>query len=41
MEKRALLLIDAAVNLVLGVVLVAYSPRLVDFLGLPQTAQSF
>jgi hypothetical protein len=41
MEKRALLLIDAAVNLVLGVVLVAYSPRLADFLGLPQTAQSF
>jgi hypothetical protein len=41
MENRTLLLVDAAVNLILGILLLAYSPDLVRVLGLPQTAQFF
>ena len=35
------LLIDASINLILGVLLLAYSPKLVDFLGVPNTDNFF
>ena len=42
MKKRnALLLIDAGVNLILGLLLIAYSTRLAEILGVPITEQAF
>lgn len=37
----ALLLLDAAINLALGVLLVAFPAAIVDFLGLPQAIPPF
>ena len=38
---KLLLLIDAIINLFLGVVLLAYSEFMIDMLGLPETGQKF
>jgi len=35
MNKKITLLIDAFINLILGVLLLAYSPKIVNFLGVP------
>jgi hypothetical protein len=41
MKKRITLLIDAAINLVLGILLLAFSPGLAHFLGIPPAQDSF
>jgi hypothetical protein len=41
MEERTLLVIDALVNLILGVLLLAFPRGLVEFLGLPPAASPF
>jgi uncharacterized membrane-anchored protein YitT (DUF2179 family) len=41
MTRNPVLLIDALINLLLGVLLLAFSHDLVKLLGLPQTEQSF
>ena len=41
MKRSALLMADAIINLVLGVLLLFFPPALVRLLGLPQTEQSF
>ncbi len=39
--KKTTLLIDASINFILGVLLLAYSPKLVKFLGVPYSDSSF
>lgn len=41
MNKKITLLIDAFINLILGVLLLAYSPKIVEFLGVPYSANYF
>jgi hypothetical protein len=41
MKQSKVLLVDAAINLVLGVLLVTYPPVIVAFLGVPTAAQRF
>lgn len=41
MRRSHVLLVDAAINLVLGVLLLCFSPGLVRFLGVPPTGQNF
>ena len=41
MKRSALLMADAIINLVLGVLLLFFPPALVRLLGMPQTGQSF
>lgn len=41
MNKRTTLLIDASINFILGVLLLAYSPNLVDLLGMPECDNFF
>lgn len=41
MNKRTTLLIDASINFILGVLLLAYSPKLVDLLGMPECDNFF
>ena len=41
MTRKITLLIDAIINLVLGVLLLAFSPKLVNFLGVPFTDNFF
>jgi hypothetical protein len=40
-QRKNLILIDAAINLFLGVVLLAYSEPVIDFFGLPETKLNF
>jgi hypothetical protein len=39
--KNPTLLVDAAVNLVLGILLLAFNPGLADFLGVPPSSTNF
>jgi hypothetical protein len=39
--KRLTLLVDAFINLLLGVLLLAFSPKIVYFLGIPSTDNNF
>jgi hypothetical protein len=39
--RRYLLLFDATINLILGILLIFYSTKLADFLGVPQTSDYF
>jgi len=39
--KKPTLLVDATVNLVLGILLLAFSPGLANFLGVPQSSTNF
>ena len=41
MKKHPLLLLDAIINLLLGVLLIIFPRPLVDFLGIPDTISSF
>ena len=41
MKKKYLLLADALINLVLGILLLLYSPSLAVFLGMPPAANTF
>ena len=41
MSRNPVLLIDALINLILGVALLAFRPGLVEALGVPQTEHSF
>jgi len=41
MQRAALLTIDAVINLLLGVLLIAFSDGLVDLLGVPPAAHGF
>lgn len=41
MRPNFILLIDAIINLLLGILLLAFPSQLVESLGLPQSAQSF
>jgi hypothetical protein len=41
MKYRITLLIDASINFILAVLLLAYSPRLVEMLGVPPSENSF
>ena len=41
MSKKVTLSIDAFINLVLGILLLAYSPPIVEFLGVPSTQDIF
>ena len=41
MNKKITLLIDAAINLLLGILLLAFSPGVVDLLGVPPSDNSF
>jgi hypothetical protein len=41
MFRNPVLLIDALINLILGIVLLAFRPSLAEALGVPQTEQSF
>ena len=41
MNKKITLLTDAFINFILGVLLLAYSPRLVNFLGVPYSDNFF
>lgn len=41
MGRRTILLIDAIINLVLGILLVSFLPGVVKFLGVPMVAQPF
>lgn len=41
MKNKIILLIDASINLVLGVLLLAFSPGLIRFLGMPATDNFF
>jgi hypothetical protein len=39
--SKAILIVDAAINLILGFLLLIFSPRIVQLLGVPTTEQSF
>jgi hypothetical protein len=39
--ERSVLIVDAAINLVLGLLLIAFPQRVVDLLGVPTVEQSF
>ncbi len=39
--RKTLLIIDCVVNLILGLLLIAYSPRLANFLGVPIVESPF
>lgn len=39
--SKAILIVDAAINLILGFLLLIFSPRIVQLLGVPATEQSF
>ena len=41
MNKKTTLLIDASINFILAILLLAFSPALVNFLGVPDTDNSF
>jgi len=41
MKKKITLLIDAFINLILGILLLAYSPKLVSILGVPSSDNFF
>jgi hypothetical protein len=41
MNKKTTLLIDASINFILGVFLLAYSPTIVNFLGMPECDNFF
>ncbi len=41
MNKKTTLLIDASINFILAVLLLAFSPALVNFLGVPDAENSF
>ncbi len=38
---KAILIIDAVINFVLGILLLLFSPRIVDFLGVPSSTSAF
>jgi hypothetical protein len=39
--SKAILIVDAAINLILGFLLLIFSPQVVQLLGVPATEQSF
>jgi hypothetical protein len=39
--SKAILIVDAAINLILGFLLLIFSPRVVQLLGVPATKQGF
>jgi hypothetical protein len=41
MKKKIILLIDAFINLILGIILLIFSPEIVGFLGVPPSENSF
>jgi hypothetical protein len=41
MKRKITLLVDAFINLILGVLLLVYSPKIVFFLGVPSTNNNF
>jgi peptidoglycan/LPS O-acetylase OafA/YrhL len=41
MNPSALLMVDAAINLILGVLLMAFHPKIIHLLGVPPAEQSF
>jgi hypothetical protein len=41
MVKKTVLLIDASVNLLLGILLLAFSPFIINFLGIPSSDNYF
>ena len=41
MNRHAVLAADAAINLLLGILLLAFRPELAGFLGVPMTEQTF
>lgn len=41
MKKRIVLLIDAGINFVLGIMLLSFSPFIVNFLGVPSAENHF
>ena len=41
MKKSKILLADAAINLILGILLLAFSPGIINFLGVPNTELYF
>ena len=41
MNKKTTLLIDASINFILAILLLTFSPALVNFLGVPDTDNSF
>lgn len=41
MNKKTTLLIDASINFILAVLLLSFSPTLVNFLGVPETSNFF
>ena len=41
MEKEKILVIDALINFILGILLLAFSGPVVDFLGVPPSEQTF
>jgi len=41
MNKKTTLLIDASINFILAVLLLAYSPKIVNFLGVPDSDNFF
>ena len=41
MRKQPVLLIDAGINLVLGILLLDFSPGLIEYLGVPASEQRF
>jgi len=41
MKRKTTLLVDACINMVLGVLLLAFSPELVCFLGMPASSTRF
>jgi hypothetical protein len=41
MERSKVLMVDSAINLVLGILLIAFPPSVVQVLGVPMVEQSF
>jgi hypothetical protein len=41
MKKRIVLFIDASINFILGILLLTFSPIIVNFLGVPHTDNNF
>lgn len=41
MKQKTALFIDALINLILGVILLIYSPKIIDFLGMPPVDHFF
>lgn len=41
MKRSIILLVDGIINIVLGILLITYLTRIVEFLGVPQVAETF